>query len=109
MTDPSEASNPDTLPGERPGGRDDAFATGGGLLAVGWLCLPALQYYATLERTRYQVGETTEPSAMVEWDFTPVYIMLVILTLAYALYGYLHRQKGHSGRLETASDPGGTA
>jgi hypothetical protein len=55
------------------------------VLALGWLAIPAIQYFATVERTRRQLGETTEPSSIMLLDLTSSYLILIVVTAAFAL------------------------
>lgn len=50
-------------------------------LACGWLVVPAIQYYATFERTGIQVEESSGSPDLANLDLTPLYILLAAFTL----------------------------
>jgi hypothetical protein len=81
-------------------------------LAIGWLVVPAVQYYATSERTRYQIGEAeawATPTAMVEWDLTYVYLLLVVATVLFAARRYFAGKAELSATTAENPEPGGSA
>ena len=86
----------------------------GALLAAGWLAIPAIQYYGTAERTEYQISgaDPRSASGLVEWDLTPAYVILVVLTLIHVLRMAMHRggnQRPPTALNEAAGNPGGAA
>lgn len=53
-------------------------------LSIGWVVVPVVQYAGTLERTGLALGEQPWLPAMALLDLTPVYVVLLVATLAVA-------------------------
>jgi hypothetical protein len=55
------------------------------LIAAGWLLVPAVQYVATMQRTDVQITGAATLPALVAWDLTPAYLVLLVATAAVCL------------------------
>lgn len=97
------------------GGRKRDVSPGAALLAAGWLAIPAVQYYATTARTRYQIGEVPDPEnapSVVQWDLSPLYLLLVLLTVLHVLRAFFATRTKAGPDMETSTVSevaGGTA
>ena len=74
------------LPGERPvqkgtGSVEEIFSA---LLVLGWLLLPAIQYFATVQRTGLQIGTGAMVPELTNLDLTAGYGLLLALTFGFA-------------------------
>jgi hypothetical protein len=100
LSEASEAPEPRTPPApaphpiDHPTERSRTVSAAGALLAVGWLTVPAIQYFATLERSRYLPGESGDPDnipAIVQFEITyPYYYILVVAYLVLVLLTLVH-------------------
>jgi hypothetical protein len=53
-------------------------------LAVAWLAAPAVQYFATAQRTGVQLGEGAPYESLASWDLTRLYAVLLAATALFA-------------------------
>jgi hypothetical protein len=51
---------------------------------LGWLLLPAIQYFATFQRTGLQIGTGAMAPELANLDLTAGYALLLALTLGFA-------------------------
>ncbi len=75
----------------RPDGQDALYpnrliALVSQVLCALWLTVPALQYFATSQRTFLQIDGNTAFPALATLDLTPVYFLMVALTAALFIY-----------------------
>jgi hypothetical protein len=63
------------------------------VLCVGWLCVPAVQYFGTFQRTALQVEGSAPYESLAGLDLTNGYLILVLLTALYGGWRYLLRQR----------------
>ena len=61
-------------------------------LASLWILLPAVQYIGSIRRTEVAVARETPHDSLSRLDLTPWYIILVGLTLVYALLRIMNRR-----------------
>lgn len=59
------------------------------LLAALWLLLPAIQYAGTLSRSPVHRGDPSPAPALAVLDLTPLYVVLVAATAAWAVWSAL--------------------
>lgn len=78
---------------ERPLNRqgDRSLPPAGLVLALGWLLLPAMQYFGTYQRTLLQVEGRAPMEALAALDLTLGYIVLFIATAVYAALRVIRR------------------
>lgn len=109
MSDGSEPTQSGARPMSRPSGRERLVSRLGVALSVGWLLLPAAQYYATVQRTRFLVREIAEPGPLADLDLTPAYMLLLLLTVVFGLQSYFERRRTGQLGTQTGPKPGGAA
>jgi hypothetical protein len=112
VSGPPEPVEPASRPIERSTGPSRPATRAETALALGWIAVPAAQYWATSERTRFQLGEVegeAEPPAWVEWDLTPAYLALIVLTAVYAGLRFVRARRTGSSSRSADTIPGGLA
>lgn len=53
------------------------------ILSVGWLCLPAIQYFGSYLRVEAQTSGSVAFPALAALDLTPYYVVLLAVTLLF--------------------------
>ena len=108
MSDGEEPAGLPDRPTEYPSEREHGLSLAGIALAIGWLVVPAIQYFGAVQRVPYSLRRVEELPLAADWDLTPLYLLLLLLTVIHWVRGWLARERVPEDQV-IATEQGGSA